>query len=232
MTGISSWRCVRSFRFSTSSRRSRRASCVSLLLLRPLDPISLENFRHGRLPAEHQEQRLFHRLWKAPAHRTLRHLDPGPHHPESSQSWPRNRALPERTRPEKSGQSASFSAERCSSPFRSPFALRPSLRRSLWAAFGVRPTGVVHLAAPTLRSAAELGADRVLRSDELEPTASPSKLTLTGTLCKRSEKLSADNLSNLSPKPLHVALRYSDPPITAAYPQTIENIPAAIACIH
>ena len=69
--------------------------------------------------------------------------------------------------------------------------------------------------------------NRVSRSHELEADRFAVETTHDrNALVNALKKLSADNLSNLSPHPLHVALSYSHPPIQQRI-RTIENIPAA-----
>jgi STE24 endopeptidase len=68
--------------------------------------------------------------------------------------------------------------------------------------------------------------NRLSRSHELE--ADRFAVETTGdraALASALKKLSADNLSNLSPHPLHVALNYSHPPIQARI-RAIEALPA------
>jgi STE24 endopeptidase len=72
-----------------------------------------------------------------------------------------------------------------------------------------------------------LWVNRVSRSHERE--ADRFAVETTGdkdALVSALKKLSADNLSNLSPHPLQVALSYSHPPIQQRI-RSIENIPAA-----
>jgi len=67
----------------------------------------------------------------------------------------------------------------------------------------------------------------VSRSHELEADRFAVETTHDrNALVSALKKLSADNLSNLSPHPLHVALSYSHPPIQQRI-RSIENIPAA-----
>jgi len=67
----------------------------------------------------------------------------------------------------------------------------------------------------------------VSRSHELEADRFAVETTNDrNALVSALKKLSADNLSNLSPHPLHVALSYSHPPIQQRI-RSIENIPAA-----
>ena len=69
--------------------------------------------------------------------------------------------------------------------------------------------------------------NRVSRSHELEADRFAVETTNDrNALVSALKKLSADNLSNLSPHPLHVALSYSHPPIQQRI-RSIENIPAA-----
>jgi STE24 endopeptidase len=67
--------------------------------------------------------------------------------------------------------------------------------------------------------------NRVSRSHELEADRFAVETTNDrNALVNALKKLSADNLSNLSPHPLHVALSYSHPPIQQRI-RSIENIP-------
>jgi STE24 endopeptidase len=68
--------------------------------------------------------------------------------------------------------------------------------------------------------------NRLSRGHELEADRFAVETTGDkGALASALKKLSADNLSNLSPHPLHVALNYSHPPIQARI-RAIEAIPA------
>ena len=207
--------------FNTFTPPRRRRAARRHPRLRPLREVPPRgHLRRRRLAALVQGQRLLHRLRQAQAHRALRHpSSTSTPSPSSSRSWRTRSAT---TRSGTSGcrwPCPSATSGRCCGSCRSSSGRRACSRRSTSPSpRSTRGCSSSACSSPRSSSCCRSSCRSSRAATSSRPTASRPRPPAAGApLVSALKKLSADNLSNLTPHPLDVFLHYSHPPVAAPH---------------